>query len=861
MAARLLRPHCHGAAVGQFFFIYNSKFLFQYSTIADKTACDQTRFLVNYLVNSLGFSRGEAISTSTKVTRSKSTANPQSVLNFLEKSGLDKTHIGNIVSAVPKLLVCDVDKTLKPKLDILQGIGLTGSDLVKVITGSVSILKSLEVSDLEFCISYLRKILGSDEYVVKAIKKRTCLLSVKACERVKINMLFFQSIGFTDDDIKKFILQNPYTLLASPEVVEEKVHRLENEFHISRASGLFIHGVDVFISMKESTVDTKLDVLRDYGWSKWEIIKLVQLLPYCLRLSKEKLRAALDFYMVQLGLKPAYLASHPTLLMFSMKKRVLPRLEFMRSLVEKKLCDEDYNLYTVLLPSEQKFYQAYVLAHKLPDVCELYNKIQQHGKDKKQLPMLCWMRHARMTTVVAFNQRRAVMATALQMTHCCLMRGLDLQSHLKHAFIQIAEFQLGSRSHRKRDTKGCVQYEGTIPIKKNCVFFTLAKYRKVLNDMFLRFRGGAAAAAAAARFHGFTDFLSLNSIKSQCLYSTSATSALVKYLVDSLGFSKQEASLASSKVTSRKHLDNPDLVINFLKQTGFHNTQVKKLVFMAPKLLYHDVNKTLKPKFQCLMDLGLSGSDLAKLTTKDTTIVEKGLVTHLRPTIDFLRKIMGSDEDVVKAIKKSSWLISFNAHQIMKNNVVLLRNSGVSDVKIRKLVLICPHYLTQKPEWVKDLLHRLEKDFRIPLHSPMFPYGFHTLAAQKKSKYENKIEIFKSFGWSNDYVLMMFRKLPYCIALSEDKIQKALSFYMNRLGCEPAYLASHPSILVFSLEKRVVPRMQVLKILDEKKVERRKLGFYYALTITETKFMDYFVLPYKDQIPDLYEQLNKIVAP
>ncbi|XP_027772418.1 uncharacterized protein LOC107017007 [Solanum pennellii] len=876
MAARLLRPHCHGAAVGQFFFIYNCKFLFQYSTIADKTACDQTHFLVNYLVNSLGFSRGEAISTSTKVTRSKSTGNPQSVLKFLEKSGLDKTHIGNIVSAVPKLLVCDVDKTLKPKLDILQGIGLTGSDLVKVITGSVSILKSLEVSDLEFCISYLRKILGSDEYVVKAIKKRTCLLSVKACERVKINMLFFQSIGFTDDDIKKFILQNPYTLLASPEVVEEKVHRLENEFHISRASGLFIHGVDVFISMKESTVDTKLDVLRDYGWSKWEIIKLVQLLPYCLRLSKEKLRAALDFYMVQLGLKPAYLASHPTLLMFSMKKRVLPRLEFMRSLVEKKLCDEDYNLYTVLLPSEQKFYQAYVLAHKMPDVCELYNKIQQHGKDKKQLPMLCWMRHARMTTVVAFNQRRAVMATALQMTHCCLMRGLDLQlvvissmhsyrlpvantqhsvkqaeaEPVMHNFtsfnslrwinfnvnssqagqIAMAEFQLGSRSHRKRDTEGCVRYE-------------------------------AAAAAAAARFHGFTDFLSLNSIKSQCLYSTSATSALVKYLVDSLGFSKQEASSASSKVTSRKHLDNPDLVINFLKQTGFRNTQVKKLVFMAPKLLYHDVNKTLKPKFQCLMDLGLSGSDLAKLTTKDTTIVEKGLVTHLRPTIDFLRKILGSDEDVVKAIKKSSWLISFNAHQIMKNNVVLLRNSGVSDVKIRKVVLICPHYLTQKPEWVKDLLHRLEKDFRIPLHSPMFPYGFHALAAQKKSKYENKIEIFKSFGWSNDYVLMMFRKLPYCIALSEDKIQKALSFYMNRLGCEPAYLASHPSILVFSLEKRVVPRMQVLKILDEKKIERRKLGFYYALTITETKFMDYFVLPYKDQIPDLYEQLNKIVAP
>ncbi|KAL3371464.1 hypothetical protein AABB24_008151, partial [Solanum stoloniferum] len=118
-----------------------------------------------------------------------------------------------------------------------------------------------------------------------------------------------------------------------------------------------------------------------------------------------------------------------------------------------------------------------------------------------------------------------------------------------------------------------------------------------------------------------------------------------------------------------------------------------------------------------------------------------------------------------------------------------------------------------------------------------------------------------SLGFSKQEASLASSKLPYCIALSEDKIQKALSFYMKRLGCEPAYLASHPSILVFSLEKRVVPRVQVLKILDEKKVERRKLGFYYALSITETKFMDYFVLPYKDQIPDLYEQLNKIVAP
>lgn len=259
----------------------------------------------------------------------------------------------------------------------------------------------------------------------------------------------------------------------------------------------------------------------------------------------------------------------------------------------------------------------------------------------------------------------------------------------------------------------------------------------------------------------------------------------MNYLVDTLGFSKQEASLASSKVTSRKHLKNPDSVTNFLKQSGFDNTQVKRLVFVAPKLLFYDVSKALQPKFQCLMDLGLSRSDLVRVMTRDTTIVERGLVTHLRPTIDLLRKILGSDEDVVKAIKRTSWLLSFGAHHMMKNNVLLLRNSGVSEDRIRKLVIMNPNYLTQKPEWIKDLLNRLEKDFRIPLHSPIFPYGFQALAAQNKSRCEKKIGIFKSFGWSDDNVLMMFRKLPHSIAFSEDRIQKALSFYMKKHGCSP----------------------------------------------------------------------------
>ncbi|XP_055834563.1 transcription termination factor MTERF5, chloroplastic-like [Solanum dulcamara] len=385
--------------------------------------------------------------------------------------------------------------------------------------------------------------------------------------------------------------------------------------------------------------------------------------------------------------------------------------------------------------------------------------------------------------------------------------------------------------------------------------------------MLIRFRGKAVAVSNhSSIFHcnGFGDFLSSYNFGSQYLYSSTATPApthfLVKYLVDSLGFSNEEAASISSKVTSRKPSKNPDLVINFLKQAGFDNTQMKKMVYTVPKLLFRDVSKTLKPKFECLMDLGLSGSDLVNVIAKDAQIIDRGLDTHLRPTIDCLRRTFGSDENVVKALKRAPWLLTFRAHHIMGINLLLLRNFGFSDEKIRKLVLFYPNYLTQKPERIKDLLHRLENDFQVPRDSPSFLYGFHVLSSQKTSALDRKIGIFKSFGWSDNDILEMFRKLPLCVGLSEVRIQEKLNLFMTELGFGPAYLVSHLAILGFSLEKRVLPRMQVFKILDEKKLERRKLDLYHALCLTETKFINYFVLPYKD-IPDLFEQLKKIVAP
>ncbi|KAH0683609.1 hypothetical protein KY290_022232 [Solanum tuberosum] len=79
---------------------------------------------------------------------------------------------------------------------------------------------------------------------------------------------------------------------------------------------------------------------------------------------------------------------------------------------------------------------------------------------------------------------------------------------------------------------------------------------------------------------------------------------------------------------------------------------------------------------------------------------------------------------------------------------------------------------------------------------------------------------------------------------------------MNEVGCTSEYLASHSRLLTHSLEKRVIPRYRVLKILNEKHL-KRGVGLFTAVSMTPSKFMEAILLPYKDKIPIAYEAYMK----
>ncbi|KAJ8541778.1 hypothetical protein K7X08_002594 [Anisodus acutangulus] len=154
--------------------------------------------------------------------------------------------------------------------------------------------------------------------------------------------------------------------------------------------------------------------------------------------------------------------------------------------------------------------------------------------------------------------------------------------------------------------------------------------------------------------------------------------------------------------------------------------------------------------------------------------------------------------------------------------------------------------------------HGFSTEEAVSTSSKMFLYGTEALASLDESKLERKFDIYQSFGWSDSDICTVVRKLPYCLTSSEDKVRITLKFFMNKLGYESSYLASRPSLLKYSLEKRVMPRNEILKFLKENQLLKGKLSLYTVAKCSELQFLEKYVLSFRTKMPEVYDLYMKI---
>ncbi|OAY46054.1 uncharacterized protein LOC110619061 [Manihot esculenta] len=266
----------------------------------------------------------------------------------------------------------------------------------------------------------------------------------------------------------------------------------------------------------------------------------------------------------------------------------------------------------------------------------------------------------------------------------------------------------------------------------------------------------------------------------------------VPYLVNSCGFSLESAKCISEKVNFES-ADKPDAVVSLLRDYGFTNVHISRLIRKAPLLLLSNPAGTLLPKLEFQRSIGVSGSEIGKIASRNTSFLRQSLKKHIIPCYNILKSVVISDVKAVKALR----LLSDTACSFLPENLPV-NLSTISHLLMKQPSLAC-----LKSAKFRQIVNKaIEMGFD-PLKST-FAHALYVLSCP--NIWEKKIEVYRNYGLSEDEIWSAIRKFPLCMSFSRKKITNTMDFLVNKVGWLPADFARVPFVLCYSSQKRIIPR-------------------------------------------------------
>ncbi|TVU11999.1 hypothetical protein EJB05_45614, partial [Eragrostis curvula] len=331
-----------------------------------------------------------------------------------------------------------------------------------------------------------------------------------------------------------------------------------------------------------------------------------------------------------------------------------------------------------------------------------------------------------------------------------------------------------------------------------------------------------------------------------CLLSATASSfAAEDYLVANCGLSPAQALKASKKLSHLKCPSRLDAVLVFLTGLGLSRADIATVVYKDPQFLCADVEKTLAPRVLELTDLGLSRAEIARLVLTTQIPFRTAMV---RPNLEFWLKVFGSLDELLPVIKMNNALLGLDLEKVVKPNIELLRQCGVSISDVPYTYL--SRMVTRSTQHLQEALaHTYE--FGIEQSSWVFIHALARFAILSREKLNRNIQLFEKLGWSRNDISSAVRRSPDILCLTEERVHRSLEFLMRDVRLEIPYIAQRPKLMLFSIERRLMPRHCLINLLKARGLPIPKFSFYSIALMGEEKFLHKFVHPYEESVPGL----------
>jgi len=322
------------------------------------------------------------------------------------------------------------------------------------------------------------------------------------------------------------------------------------------------------------------------------------------------------------------------------------------------------------------------------------------------------------------------------------------------------------------------------------------------------------------------------------------------YLVSTCGLTREEAAKAAECFSHRKSPANADAVVAFLTgpALGLSKADIALLVTKDPRILNSSVDNNLRARLDGFRSHGFSTAQIrsfvrvAPYAFRTFNIDEK---------LGFWMSFFGSPDKFLRIIRRNNHLVFSDLDKVVKANIRLLQVRGFSVQDINNMCVTNPRLLTCKPDVTRAVLVRAD-ELGVPPNSPMFRQAVSTAAGLGPETMASKLKMIrKTLGCSDAEVETMVQKNPMVLMTSSEKLQRVYEFLTKVVGVDAKYIQGMPTILMYSLERRLAPRNYVMKVLQEKGLIRKDLSFYSIVTVGEKTFCSRYIDPYKDVLPGL----------
>ncbi|CAL5046920.1 unnamed protein product [Urochloa decumbens] len=321
--------------------------------------------------------------------------------------------------------------------------------------------------------------------------------------------------------------------------------------------------------------------------------------------------------------------------------------------------------------------------------------------------------------------------------------------------------------------------------------------------------------------------------------------AVEDYLVATWGLTRAQALKSSKKISHLKSPSNPDAVLAFLSDLGLPRSDIAAVAAVDPQFLCAGVERTLAPRVAELSDLGLSRPQIASLVPLALCSFRSSSLG--RNFAFWLSAFGGSFETLFKAMRFNRGLLAAHVERVAKPNLSLLQQLGLS---ASDLYRFHPRLLTMPPTRIQEAVVRID-EFGVKRNSSLFRTALVLFATLDQRLLTKKFEALQTLGWSSDDIQMAVRKMPSILGMSIARMHRNLKFLTRDVGLETPYIAQRPVLIMYSLERRLLPRHCVLEDLKAKGLLNAGVDFYNMVACPDKKFIDKFVLPYKESFPDL----------